>query len=75
MYQYKLIKCPYCHGILAAKTTQKTKTCPYCNRKFKISGLKVLALARNSKEASIFIRYYKAKEAGIAEKLYGNSSF
>jgi len=70
MVGYKVIKCPFCRGILAVKVNQKTKTCIYCGKKFKVSQLKVLALAKDSKEAGLIVRFLKAKEAGLAHKLY-----
>ena len=70
MVSYKIIRCPFCRGILAVKIGQKTKTCIYCGRKLKVSSLKALALAKDSREAGLMVRFLKAKEAGLASELY-----
>lgn len=70
MSTYKIVKCPYCKGILAVKLHQKTKTCTYCGKKFKVLPLKALALARDSEEAGLLVKYLKAKEAKVEEFLY-----
>ncbi|HDJ94854.1 MAG TPA: DUF1922 domain-containing protein [Acidilobales archaeon] len=70
MVSYKIIRCPFCRGILAVKAGQKTKTCTYCGKKIKVSSLKALALAKDSKEAGLIVRFLKAKEAGLAHELY-----
>lgn len=70
MSTYKIVKCPYCKGILAVKLYQKTKTCTYCGKKFKVLPLKALAIAQDSKEAGLLVKYLKAKEAKIEKFLY-----
>lgn len=70
MCTYKIVRCPYCKGILAVKLHQKTKTCTYCGKKFKVPPLRALALARNSEEAGWLVKYLKAKEAKAEKFLY-----
>lgn len=69
--KYLIIVCPYCGGYQAIKAGQKSKSCPYCGRRFDTLHVKVIAKAENANQASILIRYYKAKKAGLVDKLYG----
>ncbi len=71
-YEYKIVKCPYCKNILVVKIKQKIKLCTYCGRRLKVYELKALAYARSSYEAHLLVKYYKAKEAGLEKKLYGD---
>ena len=71
-YEYRLVKCPYCKNILIVKVSQKTKVCPYCGKRLKVLELKTLAYAKSSYEAHLLAKYYKAKEAGLEKKLYGD---
>ncbi len=70
--EYVIIKCPYCKNYLTAPTNIKTRTCPYCGRKLKIPTLKVIARAKNGREAAFIVKILKAKEAGMLEILYGD---
>ncbi len=72
IYEYRIVKCPYCKNILIVKINQKTKLCPYCGRRLKVLELRTLAYARSSYEAHLLAKYYKAKEAGLEKKLYGD---
>ncbi|RLF24270.1 MAG: hypothetical protein DRN15_00945 [Thermoprotei archaeon] len=71
MVEYYVITCPYCGEYLACKVGARTKTCTLCGRRFEVRKARILRKVRDGREASIIIRYLKAKKAGISEQLYG----
>jgi len=68
---YLVIVCPYCGGYQAIRVGQRSRVCPYCGKRFETIHARVVARAKDANEASFLVRYYKAKKAGLAEKLYG----
>lgn len=70
-YKYNIIKCPYCKTLQYVKVGQKVRRCFSCKKILRLDKISILTRARDGKEASLIVRYLKAKEAGIADKLYG----
>ncbi len=68
--RYLVIVCPYCGGYQAIKIGQKVRVCPYCGKRFETIHARIIARAENASQASFLVRYYKAKKAGLADKLY-----
>ncbi|MCD6510401.1 MAG: DUF1922 domain-containing protein [Thermoprotei archaeon] len=69
--RYLIVKCPYCKNYLTMPEGVRTRTCPYCGKKLKASGLIIMARAKDGREAALLVRMLKAREAGIAEVIYG----
>lgn len=69
-YVYKIIRCPYCKTLQYVRLEQKSRRCVKCDRRLNLKHVATVALARTGEEASLIVRYLKAKEAGIADKLY-----
>lgn len=66
MQSYVIVVCGKCGGYLSARSSQKTRTCPYCGSKLRLEKAKRITSARSANEASILLRKLKEKE--MAEK-------
>lgn len=67
---YVVIVCYKCRQLLLAKTSQKTRRCPYCETRLVLDKTKKIAHIKTAQEASNFIRALKKKEnAGYIQKL------
>ena len=64
--EYLVVQCPYCGGFLACPARLKTKTCPYCGRRFQLARARIVARARSGREAGEIVRRIKAKGAKYA---------
>jgi hypothetical protein len=60
-----IVVCYKCGHYLIAKSEQKTRTCPSCSTKLKMTKTKKIIQTKTAKEASIYIRELKKR---IAEK-------
>jgi DNA-directed RNA polymerase subunit RPC12/RpoP len=60
---YLVIHCYKCGQLLLAKTTQKTRRCPYCEARLVLEKVKKVAHAKSASEASSLIRVLKRREA------------
>jgi uncharacterized CHY-type Zn-finger protein len=58
-----IIVCPRCSGLLLAASSQKTRTCPYCNTRIEVRKAKIIASAKTAFEASQMLRKLKSKES------------
>jgi len=58
---YLIITCPKCGKLLLADSSQKTRTCPYCQKKIIVAKAVKLAKARTAREASSIIQKLKVK--------------
>jgi len=58
---YLVILCPECGKLLLAKSEQKTRTCPYCQKRIVIYKAIKVAKAKTAREASIIIQEIKKK--------------
>lgn len=67
MSSFVIVVCSKCGGLLAAKTEQKTRTCPYCGFRIVVNKAKKVVAAKNSQEASIILRKLK-RDAAIKKK-------
>lgn len=67
MSTYLVVKCPRCTGLMLAKASQKTRTCPHCGRRARLLRLKVLGRTVSSIEAVALIQALKARRAGSRE--------
>jgi DNA-directed RNA polymerase subunit RPC12/RpoP len=67
---YVVIVCYKCGQLLLAKTSQKTRRCPYCETQLILNKTKKIAHIKTAQEASSLIRTLKKKKnAGYTQKL------
>ena len=59
---YMVIVCYECGQLLLAKTSQKTRRCPYCETRLVLDKTKKVANVKTAQEASNLIRALKKKE-------------
>ena len=59
---YLIINCPTCAKIIMARTTNRTKTCPYCGAKVPLYGAKILERTEDVQEATQIIQHLKQRE-------------
>lgn len=57
--RYFVLKCPRCHAHQIVDSRNKGKTCSRCSKRFEISDLPVLALAKDAREARSIISELK----------------
>jgi phage FluMu protein Com len=65
--KYLVIKCPGCHAYQIVDSRNKGKTCSQCAKRFEVSGLPVLAHARDAREARVIVadlKMPKSKSTG-----------
>ncbi len=62
--RYILSKCPRCKILLIADRRYKTKTCPHCNSRIELGELKVMSLAKDSREARELLSRAKLEQVG-----------
>jgi hypothetical protein len=62
MSTYLVVRCPRCAGLMLAKASQKTRTCPNCGHRSKLTGLKIHGRTDSSIEAVALIQALKARE-------------
>lgn len=60
MPEYMVVVCCNCRGYLLAKSSYKTRTCPYCGSKIFLEKALKVAVAGNVKEASELLRRLKS---------------
>jgi len=65
---YMVIVCHKCGQLLLAKTSQKTRRCPYCEAHLILNKTKKVANAKTAQEASNLIRALKRKNPEVAEQ-------
>jgi DNA-directed RNA polymerase subunit RPC12/RpoP len=58
---YSIIQCYSCGNLLLSMDGQKTKQCPYCNVRLKVSKVKILAHVESATDASRTIIALKQK--------------
>ncbi|RLI22002.1 hypothetical protein DRO54_02235 [Candidatus Bathyarchaeota archaeon] len=59
---YLIIVCQNCGRLLIANSNQKTRTCPYCQKRITVFKAIKVAKARTAREASIIVQKLKRKE-------------
>ena len=64
MTLYVVVKCPRCGGLMLANTVHRTRSCPRCNHRSKLAGLRVLGRANSTRDAVALIQALKKKEMG-----------
>ena len=62
-----IIECTKCGNLLLATEDQKTRTCPYCNKRIEVRKAKHIASAKNPYEASNILKKIK-QEKGFTHK-------
>jgi DNA-directed RNA polymerase subunit M/transcription elongation factor TFIIS len=67
---YLIVRCPKCGGLLLADTRYKTRTCPHCGRRMKISTLIPLARAYSPRDAVAIIQELKRREVRRGRNRY-----
>jgi predicted RNA-binding Zn-ribbon protein involved in translation (DUF1610 family) len=60
---YLVINCPSCGKIIMASTANMTRSCPHCNAKVNVRGVKVLARSRTTQEAVELIQELKQRKS------------
>jgi len=63
-----VIVCHKCGQLLLAKTSQKTRRCPYCETQLALDKTKKVTHAKTAQEASNLIRALKRKNPEVAEQ-------
>ncbi|MGQ9461314.1 MAG: DUF1922 domain-containing protein [Candidatus Bathyarchaeaceae archaeon] len=58
---YAVIVCYNCGRFLLAKTSQKTRRCPYCETRLILDKAKKVAHTKTAQEASSIVRTLKRK--------------
>jgi len=66
---YLVILCYNCGQLLLAKTSQKTRRCPYCETQLVLDKTKKVAHTKTAKEASNLIRALKRKNTESTPKI------
>ena len=65
---FQIIDCYRCGNLLIIKKGQKTKECPYCNKRLNLSKVRVVGASSTSKEASNLVKTMKlCKENSIGK--------
>ena len=77
-WKYLIVSCSHCGGLQVARAGAKSKTCPYCGRRFSLLKAKVYGKARNGREAVEIVKILKYKKEGGLRKYipsddYGDS--
>jgi len=67
---YLIVRCPKCGGLLLANTRYKTRTCPHCGKRMKITALIPLARAYTPRDAVTIIQELKRREGGKDRNKY-----
>lgn len=62
MSLYIIVRCPRCGGLMLANTSYRTRSCPSCGHRSKLSGLKVLSRTDSTRDAVALIQAMKRKE-------------
>jgi len=65
MSTFAIFVCSQCGGLLAARSDQNTKLCPYCGFRATLNKCKHVASADDAQEASAIL---KSLKRGAAEK-------
>jgi DNA-directed RNA polymerase subunit RPC12/RpoP len=60
---YVIVVCGECGGYLLAKSSQKSRTCPYCGSKIQLEKAKKIAHAKKADEALAILRRLKEEAA------------
>jgi len=68
--RYVIVPCPYCKQLQVAPGNAKTKTCPYCGRRFKLREARIVAWSDDPRDASELVRRLKEQGYGL-EKFMG----
>ena len=63
--RYIVAECPRCHTLLVADSRYKSITCPKCNTRIPVNELKVIQMAKDSREARIIVSEAKARRGGL----------
>jgi len=66
--RYIVAECPRCHTLLVADSRYKSKTCPKCNARIPVNELKVIRMARDSREARMIVSEAKARRGGLDQR-------
>ncbi|MQY62655.1 DUF1922 domain-containing protein [archaeon] len=59
---YVVFVCYNCGRFLLAKSTQKTRRCPYCEARLTLIKTKKVAYVKTAQEASNYLRALKRKK-------------
>jgi DNA-directed RNA polymerase subunit RPC12/RpoP len=63
--RYIVAECPRCHTLLVADSRYKSKTCPKCNARIPVTELKVIRMAKDSREARMIVSEAKARRGAL----------
>jgi DNA-directed RNA polymerase subunit RPC12/RpoP len=66
--RYIVAECPRCHTLLVADSRYKSKTCPKCNARIPVKELKVIQMAKDSRDARMIVSEAKAKRGGLDQR-------
>jgi DNA-directed RNA polymerase subunit M/transcription elongation factor TFIIS len=66
--RYLVAECPRCHTLLVADSRYKSKTCPKCNARIPVNELKVIQMAKDSRDARAIVSEAKAKRGGLDQR-------
>lgn len=69
--KYFVLKCPRCHSYQIVDSRNKGKTCSRCSKRFEISDIPVLAVARDAREARDIVSELKMPK-GTADGTKGD---
>jgi DNA-directed RNA polymerase subunit M/transcription elongation factor TFIIS len=63
--RYIVAECPRCRTLLVADSRYKSKTCPKCNSRIPVNELKVIQMAKDSREARMIVSEAKARRGEL----------
>jgi DNA-directed RNA polymerase subunit RPC12/RpoP len=66
--RYIVAECPRCHTLLVADSRYKSKTCPKCNARISVNDLKVIQMAKDSREARMIVSEAKARRGELDQR-------
>lgn len=61
---YLVVECTNCRRFLLGASDKKTRTCPYCGKRVKMSDASVLAKSESAEEARAVLQESKLKKRG-----------
>jgi DNA-directed RNA polymerase subunit M/transcription elongation factor TFIIS len=66
--RYLVAECPRCHTLLVADSRYRSKTCPKCNARIPVNELKVIQMAKDSREARMIVSEAKARQGELDQR-------
>jgi predicted RNA-binding Zn-ribbon protein involved in translation (DUF1610 family) len=59
---YLVIECTRCRRFLLAVSRNETRTCPYCGKRVRLEGARVVVRSESAEDARVVLQDLKARE-------------